>query len=72
MSNTFEEAARILRGLNERVQRSEQERTQSGPVNVFRSATSKSLGADTVATSTGSAAGWTWGSSEWDHDEWGE
>lgn len=72
MPNTFEEAAKILRGLNERVEREKQSRTQSGAVNVFRSASDTSLGSDTVSVTTDTAASWTWDESEWNHDEWGE
>lgn len=70
MANSFEEAAFIIRGLKERVERGKEERTQSGPVNVFRAATDKGLGSDTVTTTVDDAGSWTWDSSEWDHEEW--
>lgn len=72
MSNSFEEAAFILRDLKKRVERGKEERTQSGPVNVFRAARDSSLGTDGVGVTTDDTGSWTWDGSAWDHDEWGE
>lgn len=69
MPNPYEDAAFIFRELKERVDRGEEERRPQGTVNVFRSVTDSSLGADTVTTSVGDAGGWTWDTSKYDFDE---
>lgn len=71
-SNTFAEAALILRELKERVDRQEEQRTGEGPVNIFRGVTDTTLGVDTVNTSTDTSPTFVWDSDHtWDYGEWG-
>lgn len=70
MTNQFEDAAQILRDLKDRVSNLEEQRSQSGSVNVFRSDPEASLGADTVTVTIDEAGGWTYGTSAYDKDEW--
>jgi len=72
MSNSFEEAALILREIKEDIDRRKERRSRGGPVNVFRGSTASSRSAASTTTSTDSAGSWTWGSSEYDHDELGD
>lgn len=68
MTNRFDDVAQILRGLREDVENLKEQRSQSGSVNVYRSETERSLSSDSVSVTT-EPAGWTWGSSQWDIDE---
>lgn len=72
MANSYEDAALIIRNLKERLDRQETAGAE-GPVNVFRSEIETTLGVDTVATSTDTAASFTWDSDDtWDSTEWSE
>lgn len=66
-----EDAARILRGYRERIERLEEE---EGPgaesVQLFRLSTETVVCSDSITTSTGSASAFEWNTSNWGFDEW--
>lgn len=69
MANSFEDAAYILRELRERVDRNQEERTQSGPVNIFRGVEDSALARDSTTVTVEQSGSATWDQDDWDHTE---
>lgn len=66
-----EEAARLLRGLRERVQRLETGSSHSDSVSMLRTLTETEVSSDTVTVTTDSSPAFTWDTDDWGHAEWG-
>jgi NifU-like protein involved in Fe-S cluster formation len=72
MSNSFEDAAQILRELRERVEAGESAAGEVGEVNVFRGVTDVGLGADSVTVTVDASPTAVYDSDDYDHTEYGD